>query len=251
MMGAQVNGIGMIAPMYYFIHYVSGPLQADAPSTTSASPIDIHEAKAILPAVLISYYLPTLAQNLPLLSLSVRQIICAFWQLYPVWLSITYHGLRLWNSSTERTTDTQRLHSEIPTSDTDMAYIRRAYKITGGISAAVYFYVRFLSGIPTWDIFLRGMFHSPRAVAAAVISVTDGMDPAMKYDAFFTFVSGLLWITLTFGDMEAEGLLRFGTIRVTGVMLLVIYFFGPGAATALCWGWREEILYTAKRRLTV
>ncbi|GAD96951.1 predicted protein [Paecilomyces variotii No. 5] len=249
MMGAQVNGIGMIAPMYYFIHYVSSPLPADAPSMTGSSPIDIHEAKVLLPAVLISYYLPLLAQNLPVLSLPVRQIICGHWQLYPVWLSITYHGLRLWYSS-ERTKNTERLRSEGSISGADMACIRRAYKITGGISAAIYFYVRFLSGIPTWDIFLRGMFHSPRAVAAAVASVTDGMDPAMKYDAFFTFASGLLWITLTFGDMEAEGLLRFGTIRVTSVMLLVVYFFGPGAATALCWGWREEILAAlAARRI--
>ncbi|RWQ99943.1 hypothetical protein C8Q69DRAFT_512657 [Paecilomyces variotii] len=248
-----IKGIGIIAPLYYFIHYVSGPLETTppSPSTISDSPIDIHEAKALFPAVLIGYYIPTVVQKLPMVSLSVRQIFCGYWQLYPIWLSIVHHGLSLWYSAAARTTDIKRLQSGRSSSDNDMVHVRRAYLITGSISAAVYFYVRFLSGIPTCDVFIRGMFHSPAAVAAAVTSVTDGMVPAMKYDAFFTFVSGLLWISLTFGDLKAEGVLRFGTVRVVSVMLLVVYFFGPGAATAFCWGWREEILHVAKRRLMV
>lgn len=250
---SQIKGIGIIAPLYYFIHYVSGPLETTppSPSTISDSSIDIHEAKALFPAVLIGYYIPTVVQNLPMVSQSVRQLFCGYWQLYPVWLSIVHHGLSLWYSAAARTTDTKRLQSGRSSSDNDMAHIRRAYLITGGISAAVSFYVRFLSGIPTWDVFIRGMFHSPAAVAAAVTSVTDGMVPAMKYDAFFTFMSGLLWISLTFGDLKAEGVLRFGTVRVVSVMLLVVYFSGPGAATAFFWGWREEILHAAKRRLMV
>ncbi|KAJ9252972.1 hypothetical protein DTO207G8_4492 [Paecilomyces variotii] len=253
LMISQIKGIGTIAPLYYFIHYVSGPLETTppSPSTISDSSIDVHEAKALFPAVLIGYYIPTVVQNLPMVSLSVRQIFCGYWQLYPIRLSIVHHGLSLWYSAAAKATDTKRLQSGRSSSDNDMAHIRRAYLITGGISAAVYFYVRFLSGIPTWDVFIRGMLHSPAAVAAAVTSVTDGMVPAMKYDAFFTFVSGLLWISLTFGDLKAGGILRFGTVRVVSVMLLVVYFFGPGAATAFCWGWREEILHAAKRRLMV
>ncbi|KAJ9303196.1 hypothetical protein DTO271G3_570 [Paecilomyces variotii] len=235
---SQIKGIGIIAPLYYFIHYISGPLEITPPSasTISDDPIDIYEAKALFPAVLIGYYIPTVVQNLPMLSLSIRQLFCGYWQLYPVWISIVHHGLSLWYSAAARTTNTNRVEAGRSNSDTDMAHIRGAYLITGGISAAVYFYVRFLSGIPTWDVFIRGMFHSPAAVAAAVTSVTDGMVPAMKHDAFFTFVSGLLWIGLTFGDLEAEGILRFGTVRVVSGMLLVVYFFGPGATTAFCWG---------------
>jgi hypothetical protein len=222
----------------------------EVPSTTEDRRIDIHEAKTLLPAVLIGYYLPTMLQNLPLLPLSVRQTFCGYWQLYPVWLTILHHGLCCWSSVSAKSAD-RRADRRDSDSESDLLYIRRAYWLTGSISAVVFFYVRFFSKVPTWDIFLRGMFSSPSAVAGTVISVTDGMDPAMKYDALFTFMSGLFWITLNFGDLEAEGVVRFGTVRVVGAMLVLLFVFGPGAATAFCWGWREEMLHAANRKFKV
>lgn len=74
---AQRKCLGMVAPVYYFIHWVLTPI--DSFKSTDMRLTQMHYTRAILPSLLMVYYLP-LIQSYLLLETSQRQTWLQLWQ---------------------------------------------------------------------------------------------------------------------------------------------------------------------------
>ena len=73
----------------------------------------------------------------------------------------------------------------------------------------------------------------------------------LKWDQIFFAASSILWIAYMFADLNDAGMVAPNWLFILGILSTVSLAFGTGAATALGWLWREEILVSRgkKRKL--
>jgi len=176
---------------------------------------------------------PTLCMYNPAFNVNARQGWNFVWQLFPLWVTILH---RIFASCVKDTTETDIINNITA----DMPYLRSAYAFFGLVSSITYLSVWKLSPTPLWSIFYSGL----RDPSAAVGSFTEGIGRFLKYDYVFCHASGALWILLCFWDLKRDGRLHAGWFKILNVMGLVAMIFGPGAAMAVMWAWREEVLAT-------
>lgn len=167
----------------------------------------------------------------PSFSLDTRQEFNFIWQFFPLWTTLL-SGLfaRLVKDTTQE--------DKIKNVTADLPYLRATYAFVGLVSAAAYLYVYTVSPFPIWEIFLSGV----KDPSAVVGSLTEGMGRFLKYDYLFAFVSGAVWILLSFWDLKKDGRLHAGWTKILGSMGVVTVACGPGTMMAVMWAWREEIL---------
>ena len=120
----------------------------------------------------------------------------------------------------------------------DLNYLRATYAFVGAVSAAAYLYVYAISPIPLYEIFLSGIGDPTSPIG----SLTEGTGRFLKYEYLFAFVSGALWILLSFWDLKKDDRLNASWTKILCVMGAMTVGCGPGTMMVLMWGWREEIL---------
>ncbi|KAF9888028.1 hypothetical protein FE257_009418 [Aspergillus nanangensis] len=90
---------------------------------------------------------------------------------------------------------------------------------------------------PLWILTRRLGAHSE-----PVTSFADGIARFLQYDEVVSMASGFVWLGLKVRQLKRAGAevawwkVVAGAVVTTGV-------FGPGAALAVGWGWREEVMY--------
>jgi hypothetical protein len=227
----QVFGIGFIAPVYYFLHYVQSPLEKYAAADNRMT--QIGAVKTIIPSIAISHAVPSIAM-LVAPGLATRQWVNGtFRQPFPIYAAILQ---RLFGRFVKDTTGTDRIKSP----EADMRYLRRAYGFAIATAACSNLYVRFGSPVSMFDVF----FNNLRNPSAAV-SLLYGTTKALRYDQIAAFSAGAMWTMLGFSDLGKAWKLRAGWGRIVGTFVGATLVAGPGAAMAIMWAWREEAL--AKR----
>lgn len=123
------HGLGVIAPLYLFLHYVQSPLSKFAAFDQRL--INVAAARTALLALVLAYTLPSLAiYAAP--DWSARLGINATWQLFPVWLAVTHCILR--NFCVRDTTMYDRIHRP----STDLPYIRFTLKTLAFTSGVLF-----------------------------------------------------------------------------------------------------------------
>lgn len=225
----QLKGIGHVAPIYYFLHYVQHPLTLYAAADNRL--IRISYAKMLIPALLVGYFIPTASMFLPILSLDTRQWVNGIWQLFPLWVAAL---LRLLGGCVRDTTQRDRVYN--PTAD--LVYLRFAYVFVGLVSALTYSVICIKSQFPVLDIFFKGTSDPSLSVTSAI----DGMARALRYDEIWCFVSGFYWVGLHFYDLRVKGKLPVNWGKIVVVLATSLLLGGPGATISLAWYWREELL---------
>jgi hypothetical protein len=226
-----MKGIATIAPIYYFLHYVLLP-----PSKYHAADnriVCISYAKTLIPAVALAFLLPTFCMYYPGITLHARQGWNFTWQLFPLWLSSLH---RIFARCVTDTTETDKLHNVTA----DMPYLRAAYGFTGLVSAITYLSVCKLSPVSLRSLFYSGL----RDPSAAAASFVEGIGRFLKYDYVFCFASAAVFILLSFWDLKRDERLQASWFKILNVMGLVGMICGSGAAMAVMWAWREEVLAT-------
>ncbi|KUJ21599.1 FAD/NAD(P)-binding domain-containing protein [Mollisia scopiformis] len=228
----QIRGIGYIAPIYYFLHYVQSPLENYAAPDNRM--MQMGPVKTIIPTILLSYILPSVAMfTAP--SLTTRQWVNGlFWQPFPIYASILQRVLPRFVKDTTQT-------DRISRPEADMPYLRAAYGFAATAAACGYLYVRFKSPVSLMKIFFDGIANPTEALPLIM-----GATKALKYDQIAAFSAGAIWTLLSFADLKKAKKLEAGWGRVLGVFAGTTLTAGPGAAMAVMWAWREETL--AKRR---
>ncbi|KUJ19502.1 FAD/NAD(P)-binding domain-containing protein [Mollisia scopiformis] len=229
MIYAQLAGIGVVAPIFYFLHYIMTP--ASKFHTSDNRLVQVSYAKTVLPAIIIGYCIPTAATYWPTSSLSTLQSWNYVWQFFPV-LIVGFHGL--FARCVKDTTDVDKYKNV----KADLPYLRSAYIFSAIVSAGMYWYVYAVTPIPFLDIFFKDLADSRRAMH----TLTEIIGTMLKFDEIFCFLSSAVWTLLCFRDLKSERRLKTSWFNVLGAMALSTVLLGPGASFALMWWWREEIL---------
>jgi hypothetical protein len=193
----------------------------------------IGPVKTIIPTILISYILPSVAMVVTP-GLANRQWINGlFWQPFPVYAALLQRSL---GRFVKDTTDSDRIHNP----EADMKYLRRTYVFAGTVAACVGLYVRFASPASLLNVFFGGLRDRDSA-----LGVAGSLAKAFRYDQIATFSAAAVWTMLSFGDLKKAGKLSTGWAKIVGVFAGTTIVAGPGTAVAAMWAWREEVM--AKR----
>ncbi|CZS99224.1 uncharacterized protein RCO7_00515 [Rhynchosporium graminicola] len=224
----QIRGIGYIAPIYCFLHYIQSPLENYAAADNRMA--QISGAKTIIPTVVLSYVIPTLTMFF-IPGLANRQWVNGiFWQPFPVYGAILQRILPTFVKDT-----TQRDRISNPTAD--MPHLRAAYRFSTAVGALTYFSLHLASPIPLSKVFF-GNLGSP----SAALPLIEAAVKALRYDQICAFSATAIWTLLSFKDLKRAGKLQAGWARIVGSFVAMNLVIGPGAALSIMWAWREEIL---------
>jgi hypothetical protein len=231
-MGAafQLKGIGKLAPLYYAIEYIQTPvsslIQEESRSFKATA------LKFFLPAMLIGYYLPTLG-NFFASTVESRRSYNAIWQLFPMIVPLFQVPFRIFAkpASEPRPAQGRKSHKK------DMFYVRCAYSTMAAISGLAFLYARISApkGTSLASIFLPSLLghHEP------ISSLNSGIAKFLQYDELISMASGFVWLGLRFREMKQAAPPWWKSVSA---LVGTTVTLGPGAAFALGWGWREELL---------
>lgn len=228
----QLLGIGKVAPLYFAIEYIRTPLSSLKGDNRN---IKTDVLKSILPAMLAGHYLPLFA-NFFVSTVESRQSINAWWQLFPLVVPLVQLPLRLLakpQSSTEKKKKTAANRK------TNLLWTRCTYGSLAAISGLSFIYARWSApqGTSLANIFLPGLFEHTQPIT----SFPQGIARFLKYDGIFSLGAGFVWLGLRFRELQRSGV-PVSWWKSVCALVGTIVTIGPGAALALGWGWREEVL---------
>jgi hypothetical protein len=229
----QIKGLGFIAPIWFFLHYVQSPLENYQAADNRLT--QVGAVKTIIPTIILSFIIPSIAMcYVP--GLHNRQWINGlFWQAFPLYAAAYQRVLAF---SVKDTTELDRISNP----EADMPYLRRAYGFAAVTAALANICVRFASPIPLKDLFFGGISNP-----AAVPSLMEGAAKFLRYDQIATFGAGAIWTMLSFRDLKKAGKLQAGWPKIFGIFGATTLVAGPGAAMVTMWAWREEVLAARKK----
>jgi hypothetical protein len=144
---AQIFGIGVFVPLYYFLHYVNTPL--GRLTTPGMRVINPHFSRAIFLTLGLFSYLPLFLMFLGP-SPSIRHLWAWVWQMFPLWVSIAQSiRTRAW------------MHGGSPlnthenkTANNDSNIFRATISAFAAVSAGVWIYILLNSPYSLTAIFL-------------------------------------------------------------------------------------------------
>lgn len=204
LVGQQNTTMPYALPVYFFLHYVQCSL--DRYATPDNRHVPSHHARTIGPAVALGYLIPATS----IMVNSTTQIFDGvWWQIYPFFIILVQRAFALFAHNTVAIDKIQN-----PT--TDMKHLRRAYIVGGAVAGAVY-----ICSVWTWC--------TPRLLLDT-------------HRHLITLCSGFFWELLHFRDLKRGSRLKAGYLKVVAVLSCTTLLFGPGAAMAVGWAWREEML---------
>lgn len=224
----QLKGIGFVAPIYFFLHYVQSPLENYAAADNRMT--QIGPVKTIIPTIILSYILPSIAMfTWP--GLANRQWINGLlWQPFPIYAALIQ---RILASTVKDTTQEDRKFKP----EADMPHLRRTYAFAGGAAALTYLFVRLTSSVSITEAIFSGI-RNPSASGNFVKDITK----VLRYDQIACFSAGAIWTMLSFGDLKRKNKIQASWAKIVGIFAGTTLIAGPGAAMAAMWSWREECL---------
>ncbi|KAJ5792505.1 uncharacterized protein N7503_008483 [Penicillium pulvis] len=228
----QLLGIGKVAPVYFAIEYIRTPLSSLKGENRN---IKTDVLKSLFPAMLAGHYLPLFA-NFFASTVERRQSINAWWQLFPLVVPLVQLPLRLLakpQANIEKKKKTASDHK------TNLLWTRCTYGLLAAISGLSFIYARWSApqGTSLAKIFLPGLFEHTQPIT----SFAQGIARFLKYDDIFSLGAGFVWLGLRFRELQQSGVPVSWWKSVCALVGTTVTI-GPGAALALGWGWREEIL---------
>ncbi|RDH27530.1 hypothetical protein BDQ94DRAFT_184486 [Aspergillus welwitschiae] len=232
-MAFQLKGIGKLAPIYYALEHIRTPLAKLLPGAKHQ--VESETSISLLLAMFAGYYLPTVA-NFVAPTIESRGFYNAVWQLFPVvvpLLQIPLHFLA------KHLLATEQKESKQDTRKMNMRYVRYAYGTFALVSSLSFIHARF--SVPAGASFARVFLPGLRDHLEPVKSFAGGIGRFLQYDEVISMASGFIWLGLKFGELKKAGA-SFSGGKAIGGLVGMTCAFGPGAAFALGWGWREEML---------
>ncbi|KAJ5759561.1 hypothetical protein N7520_006717 [Penicillium odoratum] len=226
----QLKGIGKIAPLYLAFEYIRAPLSLKGDNSN----IKIHALKSLLPAMLAGYYIPTFA-NFFASTVESRRSFNAIWQLFPVVVPLLQIPFRLLTKAASKCEAKKKTACR----KTNMLWVRCTYGSLAAISGLSFIYARWAAppGTSFASIFLPGLFDYTRPVS----TFAEGIARFLQYDEILSMGAGFVWMGLRFRELQkSEAPVSWW--KSVGALVGTTITLGPGAALALGWGWREEVL---------
>ncbi|KAJ5431308.1 Monooxygenase FAD-binding [Penicillium cf. griseofulvum] len=236
----QLRGIGLIAPLYFASStFISSRISYFSPSSRTLSE---STARAILPALVLGFIVPTIMLFFPLAdTLNTRQVFIALWQPAPIYVviltQIFSRVIKSISSSTPANTDSAAVESK---SNRDIPHLQTLYAVAGGVAAC--FHVALLL---TWAAsgtnFITKAF-IPSDAFAQVATLADGVFVFFQNDFLLVAAATLLWCLASVWDLYRLGVSNVPWQVALAGLILGSLAIGPGATAAAVWYWREETM---------
>ncbi|KAJ5731602.1 Monooxygenase FAD-binding [Penicillium malachiteum] len=234
LMGAlsQLGGIGVFGPVYYFFQYLQVSLLETAfanyretePTTTYT----------LLFASLAGQYIPCLTSFFAP-ALESRKWWNALWQIYPITVPLLQLPLNtLLNPKSEGSAEPK---ARIQNRQKSLTAVRVAYGSIATVSALGFLYSRYTApaGSSALSIFWPGLMNSGSSFEGDIAWF-------FKWDQIISTGAGFTWLALRFRELKRSGAEFSWWKGITGLVGTTCAF-GPGAAFALGWGLKEELVY--------
>jgi hypothetical protein len=231
---AQGKGLGVAAPLYYFLHWVLTPI--DTFKSTDMRLTNMIYTRAILPSLLMVYYLPLLQTHL-LHETSQRQTWLQLWSLFPIAHSIAQFAIsKIWKD----TINQDKIHKP----KRDVATIRYTIGIPTLISTIAWLYTLFTSSASVSQIFLPHHFPTSLTNLQTSTSTVD----LIQYNYLIPITSTYLWLLYFAWDAKTAGMISQNWITVFAVLAMGTVVLGPGGAVGVGFLWREYVITEKRHR---
>ncbi|KAI0885507.1 uncharacterized protein GGS22DRAFT_161091 [Annulohypoxylon maeteangense] len=227
----QIIGAAIIAPVYYTAYVFTS--RGDA-YHLSGREVPIGYARALLPATVLGYLIPTMALYYGSWDIQTVQYLTAFWQPSPIYVSVLLVLLSYVTSPSSSTTTAK---------NGDVKHLKLVYLLVGLISSASHLstlYLSFTSDNP--QLSLSYIFLPNRATWKDGIVL--GLHYIFQVDFFGAFGSALLWSWLnTYDVLRVQGRSSASSLiqAALGIVITTLVA-GPGTAIVVAYNWRENVL---------
>ena len=228
---AAMYGIGILAPFWYFLHYILSPISKFSASDMRLT--DRRYTRTVLLVMVLGSYIPYLISFLyP--DNNVRHF--GMWVLHmcPLWASLGQWTLA--HTVMPDTIQPDRIHNP----KGDLWAIRITVGSLAALCAGVWMHLLLTSPFSLETIFVP--------YGRDLDTFVGGARALLQWDQAFFVLGSLVWALYMFADLKRAGMVerRWATLLAmlgVGVMLL-----GSGATVALAWLWREEVLATKRHK---
>ncbi|KAI5240624.1 FAD/NAD(P)-binding domain-containing protein [Aureobasidium subglaciale] len=229
---AQVKGIGLVAPLYYFLHWVLTPI--DSFKATDMRLTRLNYTRSILPSLLMVYYFPILQDYF--LPVNVKgQTWLQIWHFFPIWQSLAQWAI---SKFLEDTID----HDKIYAPKRDVSTIRYIIAVPALASTAVWLWTVFKAPSSLYHIFI------PQIPFQAVTNVESFTDNVVQWNLLIFVASTYLWLAYFAWDAKSAGMLEKSWFELVTTMTLLTIALGPGGTVGLAYLYREYIITEKRHR---
>lgn len=225
------HGIGAIKSLYYFLHYITTPIAKFKAADMRLT--DLSYTLSILPVMILSYYVPYLVSYLAPKP-TTRHAAMWLWYPFPLWVSLGQWLLR--RTIMPNTVRHDRIHGVTR----DIWPIRITVGMLAILSGAIWLYTLISAPFSLTALFLPSR--------EGLQSFAGSIQELLKWDHLYFAGSSLLWIVYVFWDLKKAGMVQQSWAVILSGLAAVTMLFGPGAATAAGWLWREEVLATRRHK---
>lgn len=228
---SAIFGSGVIAPCYFFSHYICSTVEKFAASDMRLT--NIAYTRTILPLNLVGIgaaFLVYYSAYSP--SLAIGQWKWAWTAVAPLVMSAV-PSLLVKARLTKIT-----MHADSMSNQTrDLPYTRwciYTLSIICGVTWMANLSKTLLAGTSSFAGLLSGQYTS--------------LGNGLEWNSFGLVVSAIFWLGLLINDMKRAGMIGTGWVKVIGMGLALGALGGPAVVVGLGFMWREEILATKRER---
>ncbi|KAI5194521.1 FAD/NAD(P)-binding domain-containing protein [Aureobasidium subglaciale] len=229
---AQVKGIGLVAPLYYFLHWVLTPI--DSFKATDMRLTRLNYTRSILPSLLMVYYFPILQDYFLPVNVKVQTWL-QIWHFFPIWQSLTQWAI---SKFLEDTID----HDKIYAPKRDVSTIRYTIAVPALVSTAVWLWTVFKAPSSLYHIFI------PQIPFQAVTDIESFTDNVVQWNLLIFVASTYLWLVYFAWDAKSAGMLEKSWFELVTTMTLLTIALGPGGTVGLAYLYREYIITEKRHR---
>ncbi|EXF84239.1 FAD binding domain-containing protein [Colletotrichum fioriniae PJ7] len=240
----QTVGGGVIIPLYHLAYTL---LTTRKTYLVSSGDVPLPLAKALLPASLLLFALPTAAMYYPWTNPRLAQNLIAFWQVAPVLVNagIWLLASTIYKSSPKRTITPEGKTTTTTTTRKQAALVlRRLYSAAILVASASHFYTLYTIFTPqNKSLTLSNVFLPLNDISTG--DVGTGLFQLFQWDFWLIFGSSRLWCALVVYDVQKQ---QHGKVDLKKFLAYYVlannleFVVGPGAVLAGVWRWREERL---------
>lgn len=222
---AQLLGVGVLAPIYYFLHITFAPSALRLKRSGKERIIQAHQAQYLL-SLFLGLHTFQVWRSYTASEAETRQYWIWAWQMSPLWIGLA------------NTTLSSMTAGLVGVKDSALMSPRLLLAVMCGISTSIWLYTLYYAPFALSDIFIPD--------SQVFTDFIHHTRKALQWDQVSSFGSSFLWLIYLFFDLYSADLIGVESLLGSALLPLVAIITGPGSAFVIGWHWRERILSSSK-----
>ncbi|TKX19870.1 FAD-binding domain-containing protein 47 [Elsinoe australis] len=223
----QLLGFGLVSSIFFALFWTTS--QIENFKSLDHRLTSMKYTSTVFASMVIGFYIPHFGQYFAL-EFSDRHWCNWLWQIFPVTVGVAQFVLA-------RTVarDTVK-HDRIYAPRRDLPAIAWTIGTCAAVSAGVWVWTMATTPFTLKEIFI------PRGLPSQEHGFEYTMRMFLQWDEVFSVANVVGWLVYSFWDLKAAGMVKESWIALMTAGMLGTVLFGPGAAVAAGWGYREWCL---------